>query len=48
MITQTLSLVGALYDAIGPGFILVAALPLLLIALVLVVRASFDRPTTSE
>lgn len=48
MITQTLSLVGAMYEAIGPGFILVAALPLLLIALVFVVRAGFTRPTTSE
>jgi len=39
MIGQTLSLVGSLYSAIGPGFVLAAALPVLIIALTLVVRA---------
>jgi len=45
MIGQTLSLVGALYGAIGPGLILIlaAALPLLLLALTLVVRAGVKR-----
>ena len=47
MITRTLALIGALYDAIGPGFIFAAALPLLLIALVFVVRAGLRRPTSS-
>lgn len=43
MIGQTLSLLGALYGAIGPGLILAAALPLLLLALALVVRAGVKR-----
>ena len=46
MIIQTLSLVGALYDAIGPGFILAAALPFLLVALFIVLRAVVRRPHT--
>lgn len=39
MIAQTLSLIGAMYDAIGPGFILAMSLPFLLIALFVVIRA---------
>jgi hypothetical protein len=48
MITRALSMAGSLYDAIGPGLILVAALPFLVIALFLVVRAGLRRPTTSK
>jgi hypothetical protein len=40
MIANTLSLVGSLYDAIGPGLILAAALPVFLVAEVLVLRAA--------
>lgn len=43
MIGQTLSLVVAMYQAIGPGFILAAALPFFLAALLLIVRASVKR-----
>ena len=39
MITETLSLMGAMYDAIGPGFILAMSLPVLLVALFVVLRA---------
>lgn len=39
MISETLSLMGAMYDAIGPGFILAMSLPLLLVALFVVLRA---------
>lgn len=39
MIAQTLSLMGAMYGAIGPGFILAMSFPLLLIALFVVIRA---------
>lgn len=39
MISQTLSLLGAMYGAIGPGFILALSLPVLLIGFVLVLRA---------
>ena len=40
MIIQTLSLLGALYDAIGPGFILAALLPFFLVALVKLVSTA--------
>jgi len=43
MIGQILSLVGAMYGAIGPGFILAAALPLLFLALIFVIRAGVER-----
>jgi hypothetical protein len=43
MIGQTLALMGAIYDAIGPGIILVAALPILLVALLMVVRVGIRR-----
>lgn len=33
MIRQTLALLGAMYDAIGPGFLLALALPFLLAGL---------------
>ncbi len=39
MISQTLSLLVAMYDAIGPGFILALSLPVLLIAFSMVLRA---------
>lgn len=39
MISETLSLMGAMYDAIGPGFILAMSLPILLVALFVVLRA---------
>lgn len=39
MIFETLSLLGAMYDAIGPGFILALTLPVLLIAFLVVLRA---------
>jgi hypothetical protein len=39
MISETLSLLGAMYDAIGPGFILALGLPVLLVALFVVLRA---------
>jgi hypothetical protein len=39
MISETLSLLGAMYDAIGPGFILALSLPVLLVALFVVLRA---------
>lgn len=48
MINQTLSLVGALYSAIGPGFLLAAALPFLVIALVVVVRLGIRRTRASD
>lgn len=38
MISETLSLLGAMYDAIGPGFLLALSLPALLIALFMVLR----------
>jgi hypothetical protein len=43
MITQAISLVAAMYGAIGPGLVLVAALPVFLAAFVLVTRASVKR-----
>lgn len=39
MISETLSILGAMYHAVGPGLILAFSLPLLLVALVAVVRA---------
>jgi len=47
MIAQAISLVAAMYDAIGPGLLLAAALPVFLAALVLVTRASFKRARRS-
>lgn len=46
MIAQTLSLIGAMYGAIGPGFILAMSLPLLLIALFVVIRAMVGHSKT--
>lgn len=43
MITQTLNLVVAMYEAIGPGFLLALVLPLLLLALLVVARATVAR-----
>ncbi|MDX1648018.1 MAG: hypothetical protein R3304_12800 [Longimicrobiales bacterium] len=43
MIGETLSLLGAMYAAIGPGLLLVASLPLLLVALLFVLRALRDQ-----
>jgi hypothetical protein len=48
MIHQTLSLVGALYGAIGPGFLLAAALPFLVIALGVVVRLGVRRARATD
>lgn len=39
MISETLSLLGAMYDAIGPGLILAMSLPALLFALFIVLKA---------
>lgn len=47
MTGQLNSLFGNLYAAVGPGLWLAAALPLFLIALVLVVRAGMRRPPTA-
>jgi hypothetical protein len=38
MIGETLALLGAMYGAIGPGFLLALGLPLFLVALVWVAR----------
>ena len=43
MIGEALSLMGAMYDAIGPGFILAMSLPVLLVALFVVLRALHDQ-----
>ena len=43
MIRETLSLLGAMYDAIGPGLILAMSLPVLLVALFVVLRALRDQ-----
>lgn len=43
MITQTLNLTVAMYEAIGPGFLLAATLPVFLVALVLFLRAGVKR-----
>ncbi len=43
MIAQTLSLLGAMYDALGPGLILAAAFPVLLVAFGIVVGTSLKR-----
>jgi len=48
MIAQTLSLVGALYGAIGPGILLAAALPFLVIALGVVARLGLRRARASD
>ena len=48
MITQTMSLMASMYDAIGPGILLVAALPLFLIAAGLLIRASLERRRASD
>jgi hypothetical protein len=43
MISQAFSLMGSMYDAIGPGLVLVAALPISAIGLALVVRSGLKR-----
>lgn len=43
MLTQIVNLTVAMYEAIGPGFVLAGALPLFLVALVLVVRGGARR-----
>jgi hypothetical protein len=43
MIGQTLSMLGAMYDAIGPGLLLAAGLPFFLTALLLILRAGLKR-----
>ncbi len=48
MIAQTLSMMASMYEAVGPGFFLVAALPLSLAGLVLVVRASLQRARRTD
>lgn len=48
MITQTLSMIASMYDAIGPGFVLVAALPFLLVALAVVARAATRKARVGE
>ncbi len=48
MIAETLSLLGAMYDAIGPGIFFVLALPVFLAALVLILRVGFKGPGGSE
>ena len=48
MISETLSLVGSMYDAVGPGIFFVLALPVFLVALVALIRAGFRRPRASQ
>ena len=43
MIQQTVSLVGSMWAAIGPGLVLAAALPLLVIALVVITRTGMRK-----
>lgn len=43
MISQALSMMADMYAAIGPGFFLALALPVLLLALVLVLRSGVRR-----
>lgn len=43
MIEQTLSLLGAMYDALGPGLLMAAAFPLFLVAFAWWARAVFAR-----
>lgn len=43
MITQTLSLLGAMYDALGPGLILAMAFPAFLVAFGVLVSVSLKR-----
>jgi len=48
MITETLSLLGAMYGAIGPGIFFVLALPVFLVALVVLLRVGLRGPSGSE
>lgn len=48
MITQTMSLMASMYDAIGPGFLLALALPFFVLALGLFVWTGLKRPDASE
>jgi hypothetical protein len=48
MIAETLSLLGSMYDAIGPGILLVLALPVFLMALVVLLRVGIKRPSESR
>ncbi|MDH5757950.1 MAG: hypothetical protein OEZ65_00085 [Gemmatimonadota bacterium] len=41
--SQAIALMGALWGHVGPGLILVAALPLSMLALILVVRTGLRR-----
>ena len=43
MLTQIVNLTVSMYDAIGPGFLFAASLPVLLIAMGIVIRASTQR-----
>lgn len=45
MIHETLNLTVAMYEAIGPGFLLAATLPVFLVALGLLLRAGVKRAT---
>ena len=38
MIRETFALLGAMYDALGPGFLLAVALPFMVVGLALVLR----------
>jgi hypothetical protein len=46
MIEQTLSLLGAMYDALGPGLLLAAAFPVFLVAFAWWARTVFVRART--
>ena len=48
MIGQILSLMGAMYDAIGPGLLLIPALPFLALALILIVRTGIKTERAPE
>ena len=47
MISQTLSLLASMYDAVGPGLFLAALLPVFLLAGVHLVRTLLRRPQTN-
>ncbi len=48
MISQTFSLMGAMYEAIGPGLLFVAVLPFSIVGLVWVVRSGLHRAHEEE
>lgn len=48
MINQMVDLTLAMYEAIGPGFLLAAALPVFLVALVVFLRGTVKRAHETE